>query len=181
VHLKQIHNTEHRYGLIAILLHWLMAMLIFTMLGLGLYMTSLVFSMEKLKLYGWHKELGILILMLAALRLLWRLTSIIPGLPAAMPQWQKLAARAAHLAFYGFMFVMPLTGWLISSAAGLPVSFFGLFILPTLIPADENLRLLFSEMHQWLAYALIATIGAHVAAALQHHFINKDNILRRML
>ena len=158
-----------------------MALLIFTMLGLGLYMTSLTFSLEKLKLYGWHKELGVLILMLVIFRILWRLSNITPPLPTAMPHWQKLASRAAHLAFYGFLIIMPLTGWLISSAAGLPVSFFGLFVLPTLIPADEHLRLLFSDIHQWLAYTLIATICAHVAAALQHHFINKDDILRRIL
>jgi cytochrome b561 len=181
VHIKQIRNTQLRYGSIAILLHWLMAMLIFTMLGLGLYMTSLTFSLEKLKLYGWHKQLGILILMLVTLRIIWRLANINPGLPLEMPQWQKLAARGAHLAFYGFMVVMPITGWFISSAAGLPVSFFGLFVLPSLIPPDENLRALLSEIHKWLAYALIATICAHVAAALQHHFINKDDTLRKML
>lgn len=156
-------------------------MLLFFMLGLGLYMTSLHISLEKLKLYGWHKECGILILMLVTLRLIWRLSNITPNFPTEMPHWQKLAARAVHLAFYGFMIVMPITGWLISSAAGLPVSFFGLFVLPTLIPANEHLQALFSEIHTWLAYTLIAAICAHVAAALQHHFINKDDTLRRML
>ena len=76
---------------------------------------------------------------------------------------------------------MPITGWLITSASGLPASFFGLFTLPNLIAPDENKRILFGWMHQWLGYALIAAICLHTAAALKHHFINKDDILRRML
>lgn len=177
----QIKNTLNRYGIIAILLHWLIAILMMTMLALGLYMTSLTFSAQKLKLYGWHKEVGILILMLVILRIIWRLTNILPDLPITIPQWQKLAARATHLAFYSFMFVLPISGWLISSTAGLPVSFFGLFVLPNPMPANQNLHYLFKEMHEWLAYGLIAAICLHVAAALKHHFIDKDDILRRIL
>jgi cytochrome b561 len=95
--------------------------------------------------------------------------------------WEKLAARSAHLLFYGFMIVMPLTGWLMSSAAGLQVSFFGLFLLPNLIGPDPSVMHLLKEVHQWLGYSLIALIGLHSAAALKHHFINKDDVLRRMV
>ena len=79
------------------------------------------------------------------------------------------------------MFALPITGWLITSAAGLPASFFGLITLPNLVAPNEELRLLFQQVHQWLGYALIAVIGLHAAAALKHHFIDKDDILRRMI
>ena len=98
-----------------------------------------------------------------------------------MPQWEAVAARAAHWAFYFFMFVLPMSGWLITSASGLPVSFFGWFVIPNLVSPDDAQRLLFTEIHKWLAYALIAIFCLHVGAAFKHHFINKDDIMRRML
>lgn len=179
--LLTIKNTENHYGWGAIILHWVIALLIIGLLILGLYMVGLPISLQKLKLYGWHKELGVLALMLAAIRLFWRFINITPILPATLPYIQKLAAHAVHWAFYIFMFAMPITGWLISSAAGLPVSFYGLFTLPDLISPSEPLRLFFTECHKWLGYGLIATICLHTGAALQHHFIHKDDILRRML
>lgn len=175
-----IKNTPKGYGLVAILLHWLMAILIIGMLWLGLYMVDLPLNAEKLKFYRWHKEFGFIVLVLAVLRLLWRLGNNIPQL-TNLAWWEKGAARIVHLCFYGFMFLLPITGWLLSSAAGFQVSVFGWFLLPNLIPADENLRELFTNIHEWLAYFLIAFIVLHTAAALKHHFINRDNILLRML
>jgi cytochrome b561 len=172
-------NTINRYGLVAILLHWVMAILIIGLLILGLYMVRLPIGLEKLKLFGWHKEYGFLVLILVTIRILWRLINTTPKL--LLPAWEKRAARGVHWLFYGFMFALPLTGWLISSAAGLPVSFFGLFTLPNLIGANEGLVELFEEAHEWLAYGLIAIILLHTAAALKHHFIAKDDILRRMI
>lgn len=177
----RILNTENNYGIINILLHWLMALLIIGMLCLGLYMTGLVASPQKFKLYGWHKEVGTLILMLVILRVIWRIANIMPSLPTHLPYWQILAARVSHFALYFFMFALPITGWLMSSAAGFPVSFFGLFVLPDLIAPHEHLKHLLAEAHKWLAYGLITVICIHVLAALKHHFIDKDNILRRML
>lgn len=177
----KITNTENHYGIISIFLHWLMAVLVIALLALGLYMTEISISALKLKLFGWHKEFGILVFMLAIARLVWRVANITPQLPSSIPPWQKFAARGMHWAFYGFMLLLPLSGWFLTSAAGLPVSFFGLFVLPDFISAHENLRLLFTEIHEWLGYGLIAAICAHVAAALKHHFINKDDTLRRML
>lgn len=174
-------NTDQHYGLISYLLHWIVAIIIIGLIILGLYMTRIRISSLKLKLYGWHKEFGLLILALFFIRVAWRLSNITPRLPATLPGWQKLAARSVHFAFYIFMFFMPITGWLVTSAAGLPVSFFGWFVLPSLVEPNEAHRLLYAEIHEWLAYGLIATLGAHVGAALKHHFINKDNILRRML
>lgn len=176
----QIQNSQDGYGAVTITLHWLMAILIIALLIVGLYMADLPIGIEKLKFYGWHKEFGILVLMLVIVRLIWRLDNVTPSL-ALLPWWEKLAARSMHWAFYGFMFAMPITGWLMSSAAGLPVSFFGLFTFPTLISPNENIMKLLQETHEWLGYGLIAAILGHTAAALKHHFIDKDNILRRML
>jgi cytochrome b561 len=173
-----LRNTINRYGLIAIFFHWLMAILLIGLLILGLYMTGLPISLQKLKLYGWHKEYGLLALWLAILRLAWRFINTTPYLD--LPLWERLAARAVHWSFYAFMFLMPITGWLITSAAGLPASFFGLFVLPDLVSPNEQLRLLFQDIHRWLGYALIVFICMHTSAALKHHFIDKDDILRRM-
>lgn len=176
-----LQNRSDHYGWIAIMLHWLMAILLIGLLILGLYMTRLPISLEKLRLYGWHKEWGLLALGLVILRWLWRLGNAVPAFPNSLPYAQKLAARAVHLAFYGFMFLLPITGWLMSSAAGLTVSFFGLFLLPNLVPANPDLEKLLVLVHEYLGYALIAAICVHVAAALWHHFFHKDDILRRIL
>ncbi len=176
-----IKNTANRFGLVTIFIHWLMALIMIGLVILGLYMTGLPVSLQKLRYYGWHKEFGLLILFLVMFRIVWRIGNITPLFPDTMPQWEKLAARAVHWAFYFFMFALPITGWLVTSAAGLPPSFFGLFTLPTLIAPNHDLQLLFAEIHEWLAYALIATFCGHVGAALKHHFIDKDEILKRML
>lgn len=175
----RITNTEYSYGIITVLLHWIMAILLIGLLILGLYMVRLPISLEKLKLYGWHKEYGILALMLVMVRTLWRLSNITPYL--TLPWWEKAAARTVHWAFYGFMFAMPITGWLITSAAGLPVSFFGIGVLPNLVLPNPDSMSLFQKIHAWLGYGLIATIVLHTCAALKHHFINKDDILKRMI
>lgn len=176
-----LRNSMHKYGSISQSLHWLMALLIILMLALGLYMVNLPLSALKLKLYGWHKQIGVLILMLACVRLLWRWVNLIPPYPDHMPLWQKFAAHSVHVALYIFMFAMPITGWMLSSASGLPISFFGLFTLPDLIAPNEDLRPILVLTHRWLGYALIGALLAHIGAALQHHFIDKDDILRRML
>lgn len=174
----RIKNTDDRFGIIAILLHWVMAILLIGLLALGLYMVGLPISLEKLKYYGWHKEYGILALILAIIRIVWRVMNITPKL--TLPLLEKIAARAVHYAFYVFMFALPITGWLITSAAGLPVSFFGWFVLPNLVQPDPVQLLLFEQIHKWIGYGLIVTIVMHVSAALKHHFINKDDILRRI-
>ncbi|HTM64070.1 MAG TPA: cytochrome b [Gammaproteobacteria bacterium] len=177
----QFKNSENRYGIIAIFLHWLIALVVIAMIILGLYMVRQPASLQKLKLFGWHKEYGMLVLFLFVLRLSWRFINVAPILPAHISALQKLAAHGMHYLLYGMMIAMPLTGWMTSSAAGLSVSFFGLFVLPDLVNPDDNLRMLLGEVHEWLGYILIALICAHAGAALQHHFYHKDDILRRML
>lgn len=173
-------NTSKRFGLVSICLHWIMALIIIGMIILGLYMTDMPISVQKLTFYGWHKEFGILILMLIILRLTWRLSNVMPTL-ADLPSWEKNSARLVHWIFYLFLFLMPLTGWLLTSSAGLPVSFFGLFTLPNLVSVSEANRHVFTTMHQWIAYTLIGVICLHVGAALKHFFIDKDTILQRMI
>ncbi len=177
----QIKNSSERYGIIATLLHWGMAILIIGLLALGLYMGKLEMSPDKLKLYGLHKSFGACVLFVVTFRALWRITNIIPPMPNTIPKLQQLAAHMAHYALYFFMIAMPLSGWLMSSAAGFPVSVFGLFTLPDLIAANQEQKHFLKEAHEFMAYGLIFTIVAHAGAALKHHFINKDDILRRML
>jgi cytochrome b561 len=173
-------NTENRFGLVAILLHWIMAILLIGLLAMGLYMVSLPIGLEKLKLYGWHKEYGFLVLALVIFRLTWRLINLTPTLSSL--SWpEKIAARLVHWAFYAFMFALPISGWLMTSAAGLPASFFGLFTLPNLTAPDPVSFELFRQAHKWLGYGLILTLFLHICGALKHHFIDKDNILRRMI
>jgi cytochrome b561 len=176
-----INNTSNRYGIVAIVFHWVMSIIIIGMLALGLYMVGLKLGPTKVSLYGLHKSFGILVLMLVMMRLGWRLGGTTPILPFGMPEWQKLAARGSHWALYGFMFAMPITGWLLTSAAGLQPSFFGIFLLPPLVAPSHTQLVLFASVHKWLAYGLIATICVHVGAALHHHFIQKDLILQRMI
>ncbi len=176
-------NTAERYGVVAIALHWLMAALLITLIGLGLYMVSLPdagFDKIKVTLILFHKEYGMLALALAALRLAWRVGNILPALVERLPDWQKVAARFVHLAFYGLMFALPITGWLMSSAAGIPVYAFG-WILPDYIAHNDDVFHAFIEIHKWLSYALIACISVHVGAAFRHHFIFKDETLKKML
>lgn len=177
----QIKNTSTSYGVVAITFHWLMAVLVIGMLCVGLYMVTLKFSPLKLELFRYHKEFGVLVLMLACLRLGWRLANIVPAFPFTMPRWQQWAAHASHYLLYVLIFAIPITGWLLTSAAGLLPSFFGLFVLPPLIAPHKEWTHLFGIMHQWLAYSLIALLCAHIGAALEHHFVEKDDILTRML
>lgn len=172
-------NSNTHYGKVAIIIHWIMALLLICLLILGLYMVRLPIGLEKLKMYGWHKEYGILALMFVIVRVTWRLTNKTPSLN--IPLLEKIAARTVHWLFYVFMFALPITGLLVTSAAGLPASFFGLFVLPNLVSPDQQSLALYQEIHTWLGYGLIATFCLHTAAALKHHFINKDDILKRML
>ncbi len=175
----RIKNSKDHFGFIAILLHWVMAILIIGLLILGIYMVNLPISLEKLKLYGWHKEYGILALIVVIIRLFWRWFNTLPHL--SLPMWEKIAARSVHWTFYIFMFAMPITGWIVTSAAGLPASFFGFFVLPNLVSPNEQTRILFQEIHKLLGYGLILLIVLHISAALKHHFINRDDILRRII
>lgn len=174
-------NTLQTYGVIAKIFHWLMAVLIIVLLAVGLIMADMENSPDKFKLIGLHKEIGIVVLFLASLRLGWKVLDVSPLLPESIGKIAQLGAKAAHFGLYTLMFAMPITGWLMSSAAGFPVSMFGLFIMPNLIAPDKAFGKDMNELHETLAWVLMGLIALHVMAALLHHFYYKDNILRRML
>jgi cytochrome b561 len=171
-------NTESRYSGTAIALHWLLAVAILGSMAVGFYMSDLQLSPQKLKLYNWHKWAGVAILLLSLLRLVWRLTHRPPALPqrieSAMPSWQLRAYHASHHLMYALFIIVPLMGWAYSSMAGFPIVWFGVLPLPDFVAVDKE------PLHGWLAYTLLALVVVHVAAALKHHFIDRDGLLARM-
>lgn len=173
-----------RYTLIAIALHWVLALALVGTFAFGVYMAGLSFSPQKLKLINWHKWAGICILLLSALRLLWRLTHRPPQLSAqvqaAMPPWQRLAHHGTHGLMYLLFFAVPLVGWAYSSAAGFPIVLFGVLPLPDLLAVDKPLAEAIKPWHGRLAFTLAALVVLHVAAALKHQFVDRDGLLARM-
>jgi cytochrome b561 len=170
-----------RYGAVAQIMHWLIAALVFAMFGLGWYMARLPLGQEKFDLYQLHKSLGITIFALAVLRLLWRSFHPAPPLPAGLPPWERTAARISHALLYLMLLVQPLIGFLQSNAANFPVVLWGVWPLPALIGSNEGLGETLVVVHRWNSRLLLLLILLHVAAALRHHFVLKDDVLRRML
>ncbi|MDB5872555.1 MAG: cytochrome [Ramlibacter sp.] len=169
-----------KYSSAAIAIHWLAALLILGAIAMGVYMTSLQISPARLKLYNWHKWLGITILALSLVRLAWRATHRPPAdLP--MPPWQRRAAHLTHWTMYALFFAVPLAGWTYSSATGFPVVVFGVLPLPDLVPADKTLAEVLKSLHVGLALALGAAIALHIAAVLKHQLLDRDGILSRMV
>jgi cytochrome b561 len=176
-----INNTQTRYGSVTKSLHWLTALLVIGLLAVGLYMADLPNSPDKLKIYGLHKSFGITVLSLTFCRILWHIISKKPGPVETLKPWEKHLSKALHAFLYIFLVAMPLTGWLRSSAGNFPVSFFGLFALPNLVAPDKEMTEIFKELHETIGTLIMITVGLHIAAALKHHFIDKDTVLKRML
>jgi cytochrome b561 len=172
-------NTH--YTATAKILHWLIALMIFGMLGFGFYMTGLDLSPTKLELYSWHKWAGVTVFLLVLVRVAWRIGHKPPALPAHMPAIERLAAHAGHHLLYVLMIAIPLSGWLMSSAKGFQTVWFGVLPLPDLLAKDKALGNLLETVHVVLNYTLIAVLLGHVGAALKHHFIDRDDVLTRML
>lgn len=169
-----------RYNAPARALHWLMAVLIMGMLVLGLYMQGLPLSPQKLTLYSWHKWAGVTVFLLVWLRLAWRVTHRPPALPDSMSARMQWAAHAGHTMLYGLMLLIPLTGWLMSSAKGFQTVWFGVLPIPDLVGRDRELGDLLQQVHKALNVLLMLSLGGHVLAAFWHHFVLKDGTLRRM-
>jgi cytochrome b561 len=169
-----------RYTRTAIALHWAIAVLIAGGFGLGWTMTHMSGSPSRLLLINWHKSVGISVLGLAIVRAGWRLRNPPPP-PLPMPTWQRLAARGSHAVLYLLLFALPLAGWASSNAAGHPGWYFGIVPLPALLPKDEHLAKLCALTHSTLGMLLLLLIVVHTAAALKHHFIERDATLARML
>jgi cytochrome b561 len=170
-----------RYSAVAQAFHWIIAALIVTQFVLANLEDDLPIGAHKLALLARHKSFGMTILMLAILRLLWRLKNPPPELPAGMSPLERKLARATHIAFYVLLFAMPLTGWMMSSAKNYSVSWFGLFTWPNLIGKNEAAFNFLHATHEILSDVLLVIAVLHILAALKHHFWNKDNVLLRML
>ena len=173
-------NAMLRYSPPAIVLHWLLALLIFVTFPLGVYMHELPLSPDKLKLYSYHKWIGVTILMLASLRVMWRVTHIPPPLPDDMARWQRRTSQAVHGLLYVLIVAIPLSGWLMSSAKGFQTVWFGVLPLPDLVEKNRELGDLLSTVHQALNYTLLALVILHVGAALKHHIIERRPFMQRM-
>jgi cytochrome b561 len=176
-----LRNSATRYGGLAQTLHWLVFLLMLGSFGLGLSMVDLEVSPQRIRMVGWHKSVGVTILALAFLRLAWRSASPPPVLPAAIPAWERAGAHASHWLLYFFMFAVPVSGWLMSSALGFATVYLGIARLPDLLTRDRELGETLKLVHFWLNKGLLAMIVLHAAAALKHHFWDKDDVLRRML
>ena len=175
------HVGDDRWTWTAIILHWAVAALIVAGFALGEYMGDLAISPVKLMLYSYHKWLGVTVFALAIIRLAWRAFHAPPPLPAGMPSWERLAAKAAHALLYALIFIIPLAGWLGSSARGFQTVYLGVIPIPDLLAKNKELSELLEEVHEQLNHGLLLLVIAHAGAAMKHHFIDKDDILRRMI
>ena len=173
-------ETRDRYNGAAIVLHWLTAVLIVANIGLGLSMVPLPISPRKLQWYIWHKWIGITVFLLTCARLGWRRVRAPPA-PVAMPEWQRHAATVTHLLLYALLLLVPISGWLYSSATGVQVVYLGLIPLPDLVPNDKTWAAVLRATHLTLNFTLFALVCVHAAAAFKHHFVDRDPVLIRML
>lgn len=170
------------YTRTAIALHWVMALLIVCAFALGWVMTGIPgITPNKLRYYAWHKWIGVTIFGLAVLRVAWSATHRAPALPPGMSRWQRAAAQGAHVLLYFLMFAVPITGYLFSCAANVPVVYLELVRLPMLIGPDPVLKPILRLVHVALNYTLSALVAVHVAAALKHHWLDRDGLLARMI
>ena len=176
-----IRNNATRWGWLSMALHWLVVFLIVGQFVLTSLAEDLPLGLQKLIVLARHKSDGILILALVLVRLLWRRYSPGPALPGGLKPWERVLAHLTHYGLYALLLVTPLMGWLMSSAKGYSVSFFNLFPLPNLVGRSDAVYDFTHEAHELLAWAMAVLVGLHVLAALKHHFVLKDNVLRRML
>lgn len=168
------------YTRTAVSLHWLIAGLVISAVFMGWTMTSMEITPTRLKLFNYHKWIGITVLALALVRIAWRLSHAPPPL-VPMPRWQAMAAHGGHLVLYLLLLAVPVTGWIYSNASGYPVVYLGKLPLPDLMERNRELAGALRNLHVILATTMVVVVLLHVLAALQHHFLHKDNTLRRML
>jgi len=172
---------KQRYTKTAVTLHWVVALALLGTFALGVYMHDLPLTPQKLKLYSWHKWAGMTVFALVLFRLAWRVTHKAPALPSSMGPGARAAAHAGHWVLYALMVAIPLSGWLMSSAQGFQVVWFGVVPLPDLVSRDADLGEALKTTHVVLNYAMLAAVVGHVGAALHHHFVKKDTVLSRMV
>lgn len=178
----QLRNTRDRYGWVGIGFHWLVAVTVFSLFGLGLYMVSLSYYDPLYKvLPDWHRSIGLTLALIVVLRLLWRWWTTAPEPHPGHAPWEKRLAAVAHLFLYVLIFGMIISGYLISTAEGQGIDVFGWFKMPAITGEIEGMEDVAGVIHYWIAWSLMGLAGLHAAAALKHHFLDKDNTLIRIL
>jgi len=176
----RVMTAEPKYGAVAIFFHWLTALALLSAVILALYVQELDLGDTKALMLALHKSIGLSIFILAWARLAWRLTHRAPPLPGDTPIWQRIAAHATHTLLYLTVIAMPVSGYISVAARGRETAFFGLFMVPEVVPLDRALSNLTETLHRNGQYALYALVALHVGAAAYHHFIKRDGLLRRM-
>jgi cytochrome b561 len=173
-------NTTRTWGSLSKAFHWLIVLLIINQWWIAERAEELK-GLAKLEALAWHKSFGMTILMVAVLRLAWRLMNPTPDLTMETKPWERVLAKISHVLLYALIFAMPLTGWMMSSAKNYPVSWFKLFQFPDLVaPAEQTFRQM-NDLHHLLFSVLVGVALLHVAGALKHHFIDRNDVLKRML
>ena len=173
-------NTRERYGSVAKVFHWIIALLIIGMLAAGFIMHEMDPAPLKFKIYNWHKSIGFIILWLVGLRLVWRFYNVQPRL-LSQKKWEIKLAQITHFLLYVCLFLMPMSGWLMSSADTYPDPLVYGINLPQIVQPDESFKRAFSAIHFYTAWTLVGLIVLHFAGAIKHHFVEKDRTLLRML
>ena len=176
-----IKNTREEWGTVSKILHWVVVLLILVMAWIGLRMGDMPNGPDKISTYAMHKSIGITILMLVLLRIGWRLYAGAPDGVPGTPRWQERIASVTHLALYALLLAMPLSGWILNSASGFPLQWFGLVNLPAIAGKDHAVHELAEDIHEWLFWAMVTLAVLHAAAAFYHHLFQRDATLTRML
>ena len=176
----RLRNVD-RWGPVSQALHWLVVLGILAMAVIGLTMVDMRSSPDKVRLFALHKSIGLTILALVALRLSWRWYAGTPKAIPTIPRWQHAVANLSHAGLYVLLLAVPLSGWVMNSAAGFPLWWFGLFRVPALVARDHALHELTETVHETLFWALILLALVHAGAALYHHLFQRDATLARML
>jgi cytochrome b561 len=169
------------YSTAAKIFHWITALAVVTAIPAALAMVRVDQGPLQNRLYDLHRSLGVLVLVLMVARLLWRIYRPAPDLVPGLPDWQVAAARILHWTLYAVLLAMPVLGWAGTSAFGAPIMVFGLFEWPAMLDKDQQLAGVLLGLHRWLGFVLAGLLALHVGAALHHHFIRRDDTLRRML
>ena len=174
-------NSRDEWGSVSKTLHWLVVALILVMAWIGLRMGDMPNGPDKIATYATHKSIGIMILVLVLARLAWRLYAGAPDAVPGTPRLQERVASLTHWALYALLVAMPLSGWVLNSASGFPLQWFGLFNLPPIWPEDRDFSERLYLVHGWIGILIAIFVLGHIGAALFHHFVRKDEILTRML
>jgi cytochrome b561 len=175
-------NTAQGYGLVAVFLHWLIALAVMGMFTLGVWMTGLTYYDEWYKRGpDIHKSIGIVLFIIMLARVLWRSINIEPADEPGIGGLQRRLAHGVHRLLYVLLFALMISGYLISTADGKPIEVFNLFAVPATISGIPNMEDIAGKVHWYLALTLVSFVGLHSAAALKHHFIDRDRTLKKML